>query len=206
MILKHCNGCGKDKPLSDFTFHKTGKEVGKPVSRCKECCNKTTARWTKNHPDNKRINARNSSYKKGIRPASENKSCSLYLGCIVAETVLSHEFPGFKRMPPKNSGYDYECPKGFKIDIKSACRRHPKDACDKWVFYIGKNKIADYFLLLAFDSREKLNPEYVWLVPGNVVNDKGNVTISITNLYKWMQYERPLDNVVKCCNRLKDEQ
>lgn len=37
---KKCNGCGKELPLTEFYFHKTGKEAGRPCSRCISCSRK----------------------------------------------------------------------------------------------------------------------------------------------------------------------
>lgn len=215
--MKHCNGCDTDKFLDKFYFYKTGRRTGKPFSRCIECKNKVAINWVKSNPEKVHIwkkanrektnkNACIRRYNKGGKSVSENKSCSSYLGCIIAETVLSHEFPGFKRMPYGNPGYDYECPKGFKIDVKSSCRRHIKNKNDNWHFYIRYNKIANYFLFLAFDDRESLTPEHIWLIPGCAVNDKQCIGIADSPkiLTKWSQYERPLENVMKCCNKLRE--
>ena len=231
MTLKHCNGCGEDKELSEFYIHKTGKLAGKLYSLCKECnrrqalvwrnahlekaienCNnwkkanpEKICAWRKTNPERLREYARENAYRHGSKPASENKSCALYLGCVVAETVLSHEFPGFKRMPNGNPGYDYDCPKGFKIDVKSACRQHSDTRHDSWHFSIKKNAVADYFLCIAFDDRKTLNPEYVWLIPGNVVNKKTNLCITDLPelISKWSQYERSLKTVLICCNKIR---
>lgn len=179
--------------------------------------------WRKNNPEKVKLSrhawyitnneklrklGRDYHYQHGSTSMFENKSSSAYLGCVIAETILSHEFPGFKRMPYGNPGYDYDCPKGFKIDVKSSCRRHPKRGNDTWGFQIGYNKVANYFLFLAFGNRdEQLVPEHVWLVPGDVVNNKSaqSITDSPESLAKWSQYERSLTNVLECCNALKGE-
>jgi hypothetical protein len=108
-------------------------------------------------------------------------------------------------MPYGNKGYDYDCPKGFKIDVKSRCRHSVISYNDHWLFPIKKNKVADYFLCIAFDNRENLNPEHLWLIPGCMVNDKFGICItdSPEKLVKWSKYERPLDNVLECCNKLR---
>jgi hypothetical protein len=219
---KHCNGCGEDKELSEFNIIKSGRMEGKPHTPCRECSNanakkryhlnsdkmiKQACIYQKLHPEKSREANRKSSYRRGVRPASENKSSSQYLGCVVAETVLSNEFLGFKRMLNCNPGYDYDCPKGFKIDVKSSCRRHPLNSHECWTFRINKNSVADYFLCIAFDNRKSLTPEHIWLIPGDVVNGKFILCITdLTNsLAKWVQYERSLDNVIKCCKKLKGE-
>jgi hypothetical protein len=204
MTLKHCNGCDEDKKLSEFNFHKTGLDAGKPLSRCRICDNKARSTWRKGNLAKSRATVRKSKYRHGVKPASENKSCSAYLGCVIAETVLSHEFPGFVRMPYGYPGYDYDCPKGFKIDVKSRCRDHQKNKNDVWAFAIRKNKVPHFFLCIAWTDRESLVPEHLWLIPGYLVNDK--MTFSITDspksLIKWSEYERSLKNVLECCNRL----
>jgi hypothetical protein len=222
MTLKHCNGCGEDKDLTEFNFHKSGQRIGKPISHCKVCKNNASSdwykanserskardrAWKKSNPERAKEYCRESSYRRGAKPATENKSCPAYLGCVIAETVLSHEFPGFKRMPYGNKGYDYDCTKGFKIDVKSGCRNCHENLTDRWIFTIRKNQIADYFLCIAFDNRKLLNPEHIWLIPGNLVNSTIGFSVSDLpkSLAKWSQYERPLENVLKCCNKLRGE-
>ena len=221
MEMKHCGGCDTDKPLSEFNFHKSGREIGKPRNHCKKCACLETLNWKNTHLDQvaatkrswkkrhrKTVNQYNREYRYktlGIKPASENKSCSLYLGCVIAETVLSQEFPGFVRMPNNNPDYDYECPKGFKIDVKSSCRYHPKAGNDVWHFHIGCNKKAHFFLCIAWKDRKTLIPEHLWLIPGEKINT--NTSLSITDspksLANWSKYERPLDNVLECCNQIR---
>ena len=62
--------------------------------------------------------------------------------------------------------------------------------------------MSDYFLCLAFDNREKLNPEHVWLIPCSVVKDQMGITISESALGRWNEYEliNTLDKVIGCCN------
>ena len=135
--------------------------------------------------------------------AKANPSCAVYLGVVVGEEVLAKTFGGFKRMQQGNPGFDYICGKGYKIDAKTACvgKCHP----NTWQFNIKKNTIADYFLLLAFDNREDLNPEHIWLIPGDVINNHMGVTISRSTIDKWKQYEMidKLDKVIKCCNSMR---
>lgn len=135
-----------------------------------------------------------------------NKTCASYLGCTVAERVLSYVFKDVERMPYNNPGYDFICGKGFRIDVKSTCRRKHETWSDQWGFGIRYNTIADYFLCIAFDNREDLNPEHIWLIPGSDINDKSNAVISESTLDKWSRYElNKLDNVISCCNILRGE-
>ena len=101
----------------------------------------------------------------GGQPMSENKECSLYLGVHVAEQVLSKVFKNVKQMPNGNKGYDFICNKNMKIDVKSSTILKRDYKSDSWLFQIKRNKIADYFLCLAFDNREDLNPLHIWLIP-----------------------------------------
>ncbi len=206
--MKHCNGCGEDKELSEFNFVKSGVRMGKPLSRCRKCRNIIKTAWRNNNLEKVRKCGRESWYKKGRKSAIENKSCTAYLGVVVAETILSHEFPGFVRMPYGNPDYDYECPRGFKIDVKSGCKLHKKNGTPLWAFNIRKNKKANYFLCIAFGYRnEPLMPEHIWLIPGNMINDKIGIGItdSLEGLAKWSKFERPLENVLGCCDKLRDD-
>jgi hypothetical protein len=138
---------------------------------------------------------------------SENKKCSDYLGVYIAERALSKFFDNIKRMPVGNPGYDFVCGKGFKIDVKSSCLHHTSVSASNWGFDISRNTIADYFLCLAFDNRESLNPMHVWLIPGNVINMKRQVRIANSDrgLCSWLEYERPIDKVVACCSQMNPE-
>jgi len=216
MTLKHCNGCGEDKELKEFNFRKSGRCAGKPLSRCRECESGRVKKWEadnpekanmwhKRHPDENRKRVREYHYQHGSKPASENKACPAYLGCVIAETILSHEFPGFKRMPPGNPDYDYECPKGFLIDVKSSTRRSRIIGNNRWVFSVRNNKRVHYFIFIAFDDLESLTPMHIWLIPGYLVNDRKNISIpdTVKSLAKWSKYERSLKNALECCDKMK---
>lgn len=251
---RHCNGCGKEKPVTDFYVHKTGIYVGKVFGWCrlcehdrrfnserivakrlqeksdlairkmsnKKCCkrcglvkDKTEFHKDLDAFDGVQCYCRicNTGYRQeqrlirngGKHPREINKDCSQWLGIEVAEKVLAAVFKNVQVMPENNRAFDFICGKGFKIDVKSSCRGHYKNRNDRWSFNIKHNKVADYFLLLAFDSREDLNPEYIWLVPGNVINDKFAINISVTTTDKWKEYEKSIDKVIVCCNTMKGE-
>ena len=75
-----------------------------------------------------------------------------------------------------------------------------------WFFSINKNQIADYFLCIAFDNRDDLNPEYLWLIPGSDVNDKSGISIAESTIDKWSKYELDkLDDIISCCNNMKNK-
>jgi len=131
-----------------------------------------------------------------------NKSSTNYLGITCAEQVLSKVFKNVQLMTYCYKGYDFICSNGYLIDSKSSCK---SEKYNKWNFHINKNKIPDYFIFLAFDNRADLNPEYIWLIPGNIVNDKTGVSISESKLDKWDEYKLDINKVIKCCDTLKDK-
>jgi hypothetical protein len=138
----------------------------------------------------------------------EAKECSLYLGVVVAETVLSKEFDSVIRMPHGNKGFDFYCKNGYKIDSKASCLRDPnRYAGDNlfWNFHIRRNDVADFFICVGYDNRDKLNPMHVWLIPGKLLSHLISLTILNTRdgLAKWSKYERPLENIVNCCDKLR---
>lgn len=128
-----------------------------------------------------------------------NKECGVYLGIFIAERVLSMIFEDVQRMPTTNPGFDIICNNGYKIDVKSAA---PGDRA-RWSFGIKKNKIPDYFLCIVFDDRYNLSPQHLWLIPGHVVNHLAGLTMHRNTIDKWSQYAMPINNVVECCNKLK---
>lgn len=138
------------------------------------------------------------------QPMSEKRDCPQFLGVHVAERVLSSVFKDVKRMSPNNPGYDFRCGCGYLVDAKSSCRRqHLPPHADQWSFHINKNKIAEYFLCLAFDNRDDLTPEHIWLIPAEKVNDKVGISIAETRLDKWKEYELPIDQVASCCDTIR---
>jgi len=145
-------------------------------------------------------------FKKSFRNggSKSNKKCPLFLGVTVAENVLSKIFVNVIRMPNGNIGYDFICSKGYKIDVKSATKMKSGNA---WRFDIKKNRIPDYFLVLAFDNRENLTPEHLWLIPGEILNEKVGTSISPSTLEKWQEYEldSKLNDVIVCCTTLKGD-
>ena len=60
-------------------------------------------------------------YMNGVRLMSEDRQGSLYLGCYIAEKLLSKVFNNVERMPVNNRGYDFKCGNGFLFDVKSSC-------------------------------------------------------------------------------------
>ena len=143
------------------------------------------------------------SLKIGRLPMSVNKECASYLGCHIAENVLKTVFDNVKVMKFGNEGYDFICAKGMKIDVKSACITSDYKHPGRWQFSIKRNVIADYFLCLAFDNRDDLNPIHLWLIEGTEINHLNGLHISTSNTDKWARCELDINKVVLKCNMLK---
>jgi hypothetical protein len=142
-------------------------------------------------------------------PYYENKDCPNYLGRHIAERVLSKYFEGVEMMPYKNKGYDFVCKNGYKIDVKSSCLYRPDGALNaRWNFDINHNSIADYFLCLAFDNRDDLNPIRLWLIPGKELSHKHAliITNSQQSMLQWTKYEKPIEKVLECCQKVKENE
>jgi hypothetical protein len=169
----------------------------------------SAARWRRNHPEKAKEWRKNHPgytaiycHRLGITQSmSKNRKCASFLGVHVAERVLAASFEEVKRMPIGNPGFDFICKYGFKIDVKSSCRRRkPQNGGGNWAFSIRRNRAADYFLCLAFNNREDLRPEHVWLLPASLINNKSTFAISESNLCKWAQFEKPIDKIIAVCN------
>ena len=137
--------------------------------------------------------------KSGHMPMTVNKTCSMYLGIVVAETVLSKVFKDVTRMRSNFPGYDFICNRNMKIDVKSSCT----DKTGGLHFNINRNNIADYFLCLAFDNRQDLNPLHMWLIPGEDINHLKMLSATKNNISRLDDYELSLDKVVRCCGELR---
>lgn len=152
---------------------------------------------------------------KGNKPVSKNKECSSYLGFFIAESVLSTIFKSTKRMPYGNKGFDFVCSNGFKIDVKRACLKPVGyDLKYGWRFGIKRNKVADYFLLLAFDNRDNLVPQHIWLIKGNEIvgnppsvlnNHAGFTVLEPKNFTKYSQTNE-LSKVKEICLQFNNKQ
>lgn len=140
----------------------------------------------------------------GGKPMSENRGCAAFLGIYVAEKVLSKVFEDVEVMPPNHPSYDFICNKGKKIDVKSSCTTVLRDKYKCWRFRINRNSGADYFLCVAFDDRERLNPLYLWLLPSHKVNHLLNASIYESKINKWDEYRLDVGELTKQCNDMKE--
>lgn len=204
--LKKCNRCNIWKPQCDFYNNKPSKS-GK-LSICKTCIRKQNIEYHRKHPllKSKRCKEYYNKIgrtKQGHQSMEDNKNCSSYLGVVIAERLCRHIFKDVTVMPNCNVGYDIICGKGKKIDVKSGCitmnNKYPV-----WEFAIKKNKIADYFICIAFDNRIDLNPLHVWLIPGNEINQNMGVSIRQSTLYKWDKWAHNINDAKICCTELKN--
>jgi hypothetical protein len=127
-----------------------------------------------------------------------NPQSSIYLGCTIAEKVLSKVFNDVKTMPFGNPGYDFICNKGKKIDVKSGCLKK-----NGWKFHINRNIIADFFLCIAFDNRKSLTPLHLWLIPSSKVKDKKTVGICSSTIHKWDEFKLDISKTLQCCDQMK---
>ena len=190
-----CRDCGTE--LNDLNWLKSCKKINNRT--CKSCHSRRASIWNRNNREKAMASSTRWNRKNGAKPMSENKECSSFLGVHVAERVLSRVFKDVERMPMNNTGYDFICNKGKKIDVKSACINSRK----AWCFNIAYNEVADHFLLIAFDNRYRLNPMHLWLLPGHVINHKKSIWMYPSTLKKWDEYRIDIDRAVSCCDSMK---
>lgn len=221
---KICSRCFEDKPISEYYLFKSGPQAGHIKQPCKHCTtqnaknyrilhpdkiHKYNTAWKKNNPD-KVKQQKSRYYQKYIKNPDNiknNPTCTLYLGYYISESVLSKSFKNITRMPANNPGYDFECDKHHKIDVKSSVILHNKSKHGYWSYIIKENKIPDYFLIIAWDSRENLNPLHIWLIPGKLINHKKILYIgnSKKSIGKWKKYSKPTNIVENDCNVFKSK-
>jgi hypothetical protein len=175
---RECVKCGLTKPFDEFYTRKDGLIY----RRCKTCIKEDVIE----HRHRAGINT----------PMAKAKQSPCYLGVYIAERVLCDIFENVTKMPYGNPGYDYLCGKGYKIDVKSACETKSEDrTIQRWGFHVLENQVPDYFLCLAFDNRENLEPQKLWLIPGNLINTKRRLSISKKSFPKWAKFELPIEKI-----------
>ena len=142
--------------------------------------------------------------KRGQTSMYENKSCASYLGVVIGERLCRHLFKDVEVMPYSFSGYDIICNHGKKVNVKAACITLVKSKYSHWSFHINYNKIADFFICVAFDNVEDLNPIHMWMIPGKEVNHLSGIEIRLSTLHKWSQWERDIKDAQICCAEMKN--
>jgi len=207
----NCRVCGVE--LTDENWYPSFQKRGSRL--CKECniekCrlyyeankDKVNARHHLqyiNNPEKYKTMVIKNKRKNGILPFDENEKCSSYFGINVVERALRNVYTDVQRMPMNNPGYDFVCNKGKKVDSKGACIRKNRN---NWEFNIRRNTIPDYFCCIAFDNREDLNPLHMWMLPGDKFNHLMTASISPNTLDKWSEYEKPVDELITCCNAIR---
>lgn len=184
-----CTRCHESKLATDF-YNKSDKP-GKRAY-CKRC-------WKEISLDYK--------HAAGINlPMSISKESSTYLGVYIAESVLANVFDNVIRMPVGHPGYDFICGKGFKIDAKSSKLYidPSKRRSSRWMFSIGRNTKADYFICLGFNNdRKNVTPLRMWLIPAKEVNMLQTLSIRNNDVVSWKQYEKSTRKVLACCEHMR---
>lgn len=166
---------------------------------CKACVAAYAKQRYDANPEKARALKTRSNRKNGHRPFNENKECTQYLGVHIAERVLSHVFKDVEVMPMHTPGFDFICNRGKRVDVKSSC----VNKAGRWGFTINHNTTADYFLCLAFDNREDLNPLHAWLLPGAKFNHFSGIGISPSRINKWNEYRLDLTKISTCCDTMR---
>jgi len=186
-----CQRCKELK--SPEEFHNSKNSPDGKVEWCKLCAKE----YRKKHYKEQRKLA-------GFTSMFENKNSPGYLGIVIGERLCQHLFKDVIKMPNNNPGFDIICNQGKMIDIKTACSRLSGKYL-RWHFNIYKNKVANFFLCIAFDNRKNLTPLHIWMIPSDKINDKGNITIRNSTLHKWIQYERSIEELQICCITMKSD-
>lgn len=207
---KICSKCGIEKPLDEFHNQKNGKDDKR--ADCKKCNKEKSAKYYQENREE--IKQTHKKYqeehedelreKAGNVSMYENKTCSNYLGIVVAERLCRHLFKDVEVMPHGNTGFDIICNKGKKIDVKSGCVIL-SNGRPRWKFHIDHNSIADFFILVAFDNRTDLNPLHMWMIPGNELNHQGSASTTLSRIHKWNKWKRDINDAQLCCTEMKKE-
>ena len=152
--------------------------------------------------EQKRIKRR----KNGGLPWTEIKS--LRLGLYIEQTIAT--MFGSVAEPYSTPDIDFICPQGYKIQVKAASLTF---LCGnpRWKFKINKNKVVDYFILVAVNKSEDIDeedfkPTHIWMMEGNVLNNKMSTSITPSRISKWNKYsitEEYKNKFVSCCATIK---
>lgn len=192
-----CRDCGAELTNDNWSPSKRNR-----LYRCNPCEVKRVKEWCIKNPEKNKLRRERCSIADGHIPMNENRECASYLGVYIAEQVLSKAFKDVKRMPFHHP-YDFICNHGKWIDVKSACARASRNGTLQWHFNFCRNQIADYFLCLAFDNRNDLNPVHIWLLPAKKFNHLTGTSISVTTIKRWDEYRLEVDKVTECCDTMK---
>ena len=155
------------RPHGAFLVDSDGNTLKSKYNKGEICWSEYGNKWTKSKGfKNDAEYNRKMRYKRGVGTGlsmCENKDCTAYLGVYIAERILPKIFDNVEMKPYGYPGYDAICSRDLKIQVKSSCL-HKNNS---WVFNVKKNKIADYFFMVAFDNRDDLNVMRMWLIKGS---------------------------------------
>ena len=146
--------------------------------------------------------------KVGILPWTEIKH--LRLGLYIEQTIAA--MFGVPTEPHNNPDVDFVCPQGYKMQVKVSSVSHSKNKNPTWRFHINKNKIADYFILVAVNNAEDIDKEdfkpiHIWMMKGKLINKKGTISTVLSRVPKWNKYsimEEYENRFVACCTTIKE--
>ena len=207
---KTCSKCHETKSLDEFPDRKDSKD-GKRGA-CKKCVKKYHEKYNQEHKEEmseqhkeyRREHKNEIIQKRGCHTMYKNKKSTLYLGIVIAERLIRHLFKDVEVMPYGNTGYDFVCNKGKKIDVKSG-RVTFSDGRPRWTFNIDYNKKCDFFILVAFDNLIDLNPLHLWMIPGKELNKQTSASVSPSTLHKWRQWKRDIKDAQLCCAEMRNQ-
>ena len=183
--MKQCTVCKKWKDESEFYIRSKYNQTLR--SECKKCSNMSSKRWYDSNKDYVKELTDNRRWENGGTPMDKNIECTMYLGVHIAENLWNVILTDSVLMNPANPGYDILFNDNIKIDIKASVLRID-DEYPCWSFNIQYNKIPDFFGLTAFDNRDNLNIQYMWLIPGYKINDKYRIRIYPKKINNWKKY------------------
>ena len=132
----------------------------------------------------------------------------LCLGLYVEKAIA-----GMFGVPTEQHGnpkVDFICPNGYKIQVKTSSIRYNRGA-SSWIFHIDRNKIADYFILVAVNNIDDINkedfePAHIWMIKGKVINKQAGASVTPSRVSKWDEYsimEEYENKFINCCNTIK---
>jgi hypothetical protein len=157
-------------------------------AQCKACKNLYEKQWRVDNPDKAHKRDARLRRNKGIPKLENSLTCPSFLGVHLAENMVSEVFNEAKMMPYGHKGFDMICPKGKTVDVKSACAGEYRGT-RRWIFHIKENKVPDYFMCVAYDSRDEQNVEHVWFIPGNTINHLKGLCISESTMERMDSYK-----------------
>ena len=151
----------------------------------------------------------NNREKYGHLPWTEIKN--LRLGLYIEKVIAS-----LFGVPTETFGtpdIDFTCPNGYKIQVKTASITYSRGN-PRWSFKLKKNKVADYFILVAVNNVNDINkrnfkPTHIWLMEGHLLNYKTGTSISLSRISKWDKYsimEEYESRFTDCCAKIKESE